>query len=114
VIVEPAAFRVFARSPFEYGQDPDANGLGAAALVTVTGVLLHAAATKLAVTSTAATLTWRPVKFVFIRLPFDLSAGGVSCHRPGLQGRFVRGICGGYRSGVVAAGASAAILPSSA
>jgi hypothetical protein len=80
VIVEPAAFRVFERSPFEYGQDPDANGLGAAALVTVTGVLLHAAVTKLAVTSTAATLTWRPVKFVFIRLPFDLSAGGVSCH----------------------------------
>jgi hypothetical protein len=66
VIVEPAAFRVFERSPFEYGQDPDANGLGAPALVTVTGVPLHAAVTKQAVTSTAATLTWRPVKLVFI------------------------------------------------
>jgi hypothetical protein len=66
VIVEPAAFRVFERSPFEYRQDPDANGLGAAALVTVTGVLLHAAVTKLAMTSTARTLTWRPVKFGFI------------------------------------------------
>jgi hypothetical protein len=67
VTVEPAAFRVFERSPFEYGQDPDANGLGAAGLVTVTGgLLLHAAVTKLAVTSIAATLTWRPVKFVFI------------------------------------------------
>jgi hypothetical protein len=65
-IVEPAASRVFAMSPFEYGQDPDANGLGAAALVTVTGVLLHAAVTKLAVTSTAATLTRRPLKLVFI------------------------------------------------
>jgi hypothetical protein len=66
VIAEPAASQVFARSPFEYGQDPDANGLGAAALVTVTGVLLHAAVTKLAATSTAATLTWRPRKFVVI------------------------------------------------
>jgi len=65
VIVEPAASRVFERSPFEYGQDPDANGLGAAALVTVTGVLLHAAVTKPAMTSTAATLTRRPVKLVF-------------------------------------------------
>jgi len=33
-------------------------------------VLLHAAVTKLAVTSMAATLTWRPVKFVFIWLRF--------------------------------------------
>jgi hypothetical protein len=66
VIVEPAASRVLPRSPFEYGQDPDANGLGAAALVTVTGVLLHAAVTKLAVTSAAAALTWRPVKFILI------------------------------------------------
>lgn len=66
VIVDPAASRVSARSPFEYGQDPDANGLGAAASVTVTGVLLHAAITRLAVTSTAATLRWRRVKFVFI------------------------------------------------
>jgi hypothetical protein len=66
VIVEPAAFRVFERSPFEYGQDPDANGLGAAALVTVTGLLLHAAVSKLAVTSTAATPTCRPVTFAFI------------------------------------------------
>jgi hypothetical protein len=57
VIVEPAATRVFAMSPFEYGQDPDASGLGAAALVTVAGVLvLHAASAKLAVTSRAATL----------------------------------------------------------
>jgi hypothetical protein len=47
-IVEPAASRVFVMSPFEYGQDSDASGLGAAALVTVTGVLLHAAVTKLA------------------------------------------------------------------
>jgi hypothetical protein len=54
-------------SPFEYGQDPDANGLGAAALVTVAGLLLlHAAVTKLAVTSRAAMLRWRPLKFVFI------------------------------------------------
>ncbi|HEY6275915.1 MAG TPA: hypothetical protein VIX86_06245 [Streptosporangiaceae bacterium] len=66
MIVEPTESRVFERSPFEYGQDPDANGLGAAGLVTVTGGLLHAAATKLAVTSTAATLTWRPLKLVFI------------------------------------------------
>jgi hypothetical protein len=66
VIVEPAAFRVFERSPFEYGQDPDANGLGAAAFVTVTGLLLHAAVSKLAVTSTAATPTCRPVTFAFI------------------------------------------------
>jgi hypothetical protein len=66
VIVEPAASRVFDRSPFEYGQDSDANGLGAPKLVTVAGVLLHAAVTKLAVTSTAARLTWRPVTFVFI------------------------------------------------
>jgi hypothetical protein len=66
VIVEPAASRVSARPPFEEGQDPDTNGLGAAGLVTVTGVLLHAAVTKLAVTSTAAMLTWRPVKFVFM------------------------------------------------
>jgi hypothetical protein len=29
-------------------------------------VLLHAAVTKLAVASMATTLTWRPVKFVFI------------------------------------------------
>jgi len=35
-------------------------------VVTVTGVLLQAAVSKLAVTSTAATLTWRPVKLVFI------------------------------------------------
>jgi hypothetical protein len=35
-------------------------------LVTVTGVLLHAAVTKLAVTSTAATLTWRPAESIFI------------------------------------------------
>jgi hypothetical protein len=35
-------------------------------LVTVTGVLLHAAVTKPTVTSTAATLTWRPAKLVFI------------------------------------------------
>ena len=34
VIVEAAAFRVFERSPFGYCQDPDANGLGAAASVT--------------------------------------------------------------------------------
>jgi hypothetical protein len=66
VIVEPAAFRVFERSPFEYGQDPDANGLGAAALVTVTGALLHAAVTKPAVTSAAAALTRRPVEFILI------------------------------------------------
>ena len=68
VIVEPAATRVFARSPFGYGHDPDANGLGAAALVTVTGaLLLHAASTKLAVTSRAATLRRvRPVEFIFI------------------------------------------------
>jgi hypothetical protein len=32
----------------------------------VTGVLVHAAVTKLAVTSTARTLTWPPVKFGFI------------------------------------------------
>jgi hypothetical protein len=57
VIVEPAASLVFDRSPFEYDQDPDANGLGADALVTVTGVLLHAAVTKLAVRSKAAMLT---------------------------------------------------------
>jgi hypothetical protein len=66
VIVDPAASRVSARSPFEYGQDPDANGFGASGWVTVTGVLVHAAVTKLAATSTAATMTWRPVKFVFI------------------------------------------------
>jgi hypothetical protein len=69
VIVGLAAFRVFARSPFGYGQDPDANGLGAAGLVTVTGVLLHAAVAKLAVTSTAATLRWCPVKFVSSDFP---------------------------------------------
>jgi hypothetical protein len=42
--------------------------LGAAALVTVTGLLLllHAAVSKLAVTSTAATPTCRPVTFAFI------------------------------------------------
>jgi hypothetical protein len=66
VIVEPPAFRVFERSPFEYGQDPDANGLAAAGLVTVAGVLVHAPVTKLAVARTAATLTRRPVRFVFI------------------------------------------------
>jgi hypothetical protein len=75
VIVEPAASRVLARSPFEYGQDPEANGLGAALLVTVTGGLLHAAVTKLAVTSRAATLTWRPAKFVFIWFPFGPAGG---------------------------------------
>jgi hypothetical protein len=66
VIVEPTASRVFERSPFEYGQEPDASGLGAAELVTVTGVLLHPAAIKLAVTSTAATLTRRPGTFIVI------------------------------------------------
>jgi hypothetical protein len=57
VIVEPAAFRVFAMSPLGYGQDPDANGLAAPRLMTVTGELLHAAVVKLAETSAAATLT---------------------------------------------------------
>src|SRR5215471_18367763 len=79
VIVEPAASRVSARSPLGYGQDPDANGLGAAGLVTVTGVLLHAAATNPTMTSTAVTLTWRPLKLVFIRLPFQLYAGQGRC-----------------------------------
>jgi hypothetical protein len=66
-IVEPAASLVFARSPLEYGHDPDANGLAAAGLVTVAGLLLHAATAKLAVTSRAAALRLvRPVKLVFI------------------------------------------------
>jgi hypothetical protein len=66
VIAEPAAFRVFARPPLGYGHDADVSGLGAARLVTVAGVLLQAAVTKPAAASTAATLTWRPVKCVFI------------------------------------------------
>jgi hypothetical protein len=66
VIVVAAAFRVFERSLFGYCQDPDANGLGAAASVTVTGVLPHAAATRPAARSTAAMLTCCPAKFVFI------------------------------------------------
>jgi hypothetical protein len=53
-------------SPLGYGHDPDAIGLGAAALVTVAGVLLHAASAKLPVTSRAAMLKWRPVEFSFI------------------------------------------------
>jgi hypothetical protein len=65
-IVEPAASRVLAMSPLGYGHDPDAIGLGAAALVTVAGVLLHAASAKLPVTSRAAMLKWRPVEFSFI------------------------------------------------
>jgi hypothetical protein len=77
VIVELAPTRVFAMSPFEYGRDPDANGLGAAGRVTVAGVLLHTAVTRLAVTSTAAALTWRPVKFVFhLTSLSSLCAGG--------------------------------------
>jgi hypothetical protein len=75
VIVDPAASRVAARSPFEYGQDPDANGLAATGLVVVTGVLVHAAVTTLAVTSTAPALTWRPVKLVSSDFPFSSLQG---------------------------------------
>jgi hypothetical protein len=72
-IVDPVASRVFARSPFEYGHDPEACAVDAAALVLIVlhpalaAVLLlppQAATSNPATTSSAARRVMRVFRFV--------------------------------------------------